>query len=98
MPFSSVGAPVDARAICGMARAQVGADFCPAFGAAIQRRGPVWEFADRVQIQSPRSGRIENNWLADPVPVTVRHTSLSTTLRPAAPNRGQPEAATAGDR
>jgi hypothetical protein len=28
----------------------LGADLCPAFGAAIQRRRPVWEFADRVQI------------------------------------------------
>jgi hypothetical protein len=32
------------------ARTQLGADFCSAFGAAIQCRGPVWEFADRVQI------------------------------------------------
>jgi putative transposase len=48
--FSSVGAPVDARTICGVVRAQLGADFCPAFGAAVQRRGPVWEFVDRVQI------------------------------------------------
>jgi hypothetical protein len=41
---------------------------------------------------------MEDNWLTDPVPVTVRHTILSTTLHPAAPNRSQPEAATAGDR
>jgi hypothetical protein len=50
LKFSSVDAPVNARTICGVVRAQLGADFCPAFGAAIQRRGPVWEFADRVQI------------------------------------------------
>ena len=30
-------------------------------------RGPVWEFADRVQITATRSRRGVKNWLADPV-------------------------------
>jgi hypothetical protein len=30
-------------------------------------RGPVWEFADRIQITAPRSRRRVENWLADPV-------------------------------
>src|SRR6516165_6651321 len=29
-------------------------------------RGPVWEFADRVQIAATRSRRGVKNWLADP--------------------------------
>ena len=30
-------------------------------------RGPVWEFADRIQITATRSRRSVKNWLADPV-------------------------------
>src|SRR6516225_9722538 len=41
-------------------------------------RGPVWEFADRVQITATRSKRSVKNWLSDPVSLTVRHTLLST--------------------
>ena len=32
-----------------------------------RRRGPVWEFADRVQITPTRSRRSVKNWLPDPV-------------------------------
>jgi len=44
-------------------------------------RGPVWEFADRVQITATRSKRRVKNWLSDPVSLTVRHIFLSTLLR-----------------
>src|SRR5262249_11620542 len=44
-------------------------------------RGPVWEFADRVQITATRSRHSVKNWLPDPVPLTVRHTLLPTVLR-----------------
>src|SRR5215470_17764403 len=45
------------------------------------RRGPVWEFADRVHITATRSRRSVKNWFPDPVSLTVRHTFLSTFLR-----------------
>src|SRR5262249_48452900 len=44
-------------------------------------RGPLWEFADRVQITATRSRRRVKNWLPDPVSLTVRHTFLSPLLR-----------------
>jgi hypothetical protein len=60
-------------------------------------RGPVWEFADRIQITVARSRPSVKNWLADSrLSSTVRHTFLPTALRLPAVTSGQ--AATAGAR
>lgn len=41
-----------------------GADMCPASGAAVTCRGPVWEFAERVQNNLARSRRISMIWFS----------------------------------
>src|SRR4051794_41257431 len=40
------------------------AAICPASGAAANRRGPVWEFADRVQITAAYSRYGVAHWLS----------------------------------
>src|SRR6516162_10249919 len=64
----------------GSARSQVLTSVRPLLRPFICR-GPVWEFADRVQITVARSRRSVKNWFPDPVSLTVRHTFLSTFLR-----------------
>jgi putative CocE/NonD family hydrolase len=66
--FASVDASVGAREIfkfC-IARSQVLTSVRPLLRPMICR-GPVWEFADRIQITATRSKRSVKNWLADPV-------------------------------
>ena len=65
---TSVDASVGAREIfkfC-IARSQVLTSVRPLM-RPIDGRGPVWEFADRIQITDTRSRRSVENWLADPV-------------------------------
>jgi hypothetical protein len=66
--FTSVDASVSAREIfkfC-IARSRVLTSVRPLLRPIICR-GPVWEFADRIQITATRSRRSVKNWLADPV-------------------------------
>src|SRR6266849_479598 len=66
--FSSVDASAGAREIfqVDIARSQVLTSVRPLMRSIICR-GPVWEFADRIQITATRSRRSVKNWLADPV-------------------------------
>jgi hypothetical protein len=41
-----------------------GADMCPASVAAVTCRGPVWEFADRVQFNLARTRRVSMIWFS----------------------------------
>jgi transposase len=41
-----------------------GADMCPASDAAVTCRGPVWEFAERVQFNLARSRRVSMIWFS----------------------------------
>jgi hypothetical protein len=50
----------------GTARSQVLTSVRPVL-RPLSCRGPVWEFADRVQITATRSRRRVRNWLPDPV-------------------------------
>jgi hypothetical protein len=45
-------------------RAWSGADMCPASVAAVTCRGPVWEFAERVQNNLARSRRVSMIWFS----------------------------------
>src|SRR6516165_7018028 len=49
-----------------IARSQVPTSVLPVL-RPLSCRGPVWEFADRVQITATRSRRRVKNWLPDPV-------------------------------
>src|SRR6266849_1208062 len=84
--FSSVDASAGAREIFQVciARSQVLTSVRPLMRPIICR-GPVWEFADRIQITATRSRRSVENWLADPVSSTVRHTLLPTVPTPPTP-------------
>jgi hypothetical protein len=64
-------------------------------------RGPVWEFADRIQITATRSRRSVKNWLADPVshrlcailsfrPPYASDASLRRCITPPRPEPGKP--------
>src|SRR6202012_5670711 len=65
---TSVDAPTGARRIFRETVARrLGADICPASVAAVMCRGPVWEFADQVQIRAACSKHFVANWLPDPV-------------------------------
>jgi hypothetical protein len=75
-----------------------GADMCPASDAAVTCRGPVWEFADRVQNNLARSRRLSMNWLTRPRLTTVAPYSPSTQPCSTAPRDPDAYAATVGAR
>lgn len=79
-------------------RAWSGADMCPASDAAITCRGPVWEFAERVQFNLARSRRMSMIWFSRSRLVTVAPYSPFDLLTPWQPARGADYPATAGIR
>ncbi|BCH26991.1 hypothetical protein MesoLjLb_67760 [Mesorhizobium sp. L-8-3] len=58
------GRPRWCKTIFRRARSVVGADMCPASVAAVTCRGPVWEFAERVQFNLARSRRVSMIWFS----------------------------------
>lgn len=58
------GRPRWCKRIFRRARSVVGADMCPASVAAVTCRGPVWEFAERVQNNLARSRRVSMIWFS----------------------------------
>lgn len=62
--WTCVDAPVGARESFEEHGAWSGADMCPASVAAVTCRGPVWEFAERVQNNLARSRRVSMIWFS----------------------------------
>jgi hypothetical protein len=53
-------------------------------------RGPVWEFANQVQIRAACSKHFVANWMPDPVSRPLRHTFLPTAPTPSTTSRSRP--------